>query len=491
MSTLETLRFDNTYVKLPDIFGVKLNPTPFSKPPYLVSFNPEGGALLDLDPREAGRTEFLEYFTGARILPGSNPVAMLYAGHQFGHYVPQLGDGRAILLGEVVNQAGERWDLHVKGAGLTPFSRDGDGRAVLQSTIREYLCSEAMHGLGIPTTRALCIIGSDEEVLREEGVESGAMLVRLSPSHVRFGSFEVFYYRNQHDSIRLLADYVIAHHFPHLAVVGDKYLQFLTEVVTRTGRLMAEWQAVGFAHGVMNTDNMSILGLTLDYGPFGFLDDYNPGFICNHSDRGGRYAFHRQPTIANWNLHALAEALLPLLTEEQAKEALAVFEPAMVARYRELMQRKFGLTEWRTDDAELLTGLLAILHANHIDYTNFFRALGRFSTEDGVPNSDPRDMFVDRSAFDAWARRYRERLLSEGSKNEDRQRRMNRANPKYVLRNYLAHQAIALAREKRDFSEIDRLLTVLRDPYAEQPTMERYAIPPPDWGKHLAVSCSS
>src|SRR5437867_4185758 len=491
MRTLEELNIHNTYARLPESFYSRVTPTPFSKPPYLVSFNAAAAAVIELGPKGAARPESADYFSGIRPLPGSEPIALLYAGHQFGQYVPRLGDGRAILLGEVVNEVGERLDLHVKGAGLTPFSRDGDGRAVLRSTIREYLCSEAMHGLGIPTTRALCIIGSDEEVLREEGVESGAMLVRLSPSHVRFGSFEVFYYRNQHDSIRLLADYVIAHHFPHLAVVGDKYLQFLTEVVTRTGRLMAEWQAVGFAHGVMNTDNMSILGLTLDYGPFGFLDDYNPGFICNHSDRGGRYAFHRQPTIANWNLHALAEALLPLLTEEQAKEALAVFEPAMVARYRELMQRKFGLTEWRTDDAELLTGLLAILHANHIDYTNFFRALGRFSTEDGVPNSDPRDVFLDRSALDAWARRYRERLLSEGSKNEDRQRRMNRANPKYVLRNYLAHQAIALAREKRDFSEIDRLLTVLRDPYAEQPTMERYAIPPPDWGKHLAVSCSS
>src|SRR6266542_2449442 len=223
MNTLETLRFDNTYARLSDIFGAKLNPTPFTKPPYLVAANPDAATLIDLDPREAARPEFLDYFTGARMLPGSEPVAMLYAGHQFGHYVPQLGDGRAILLGEVVNHAGERWDLHLKGAGLTPFSRDGDGRAVLRSTIREYLCSEAMHGLGIPTTRALCIIGSDEEVLREEGVETGAMLVRLSPSHVRFGSFEVFYYRNQHESLRVLANYVITHHFPHLAPAKDKY----------------------------------------------------------------------------------------------------------------------------------------------------------------------------------------------------------------------------------------------------------------------------
>ena len=491
MRTLEELRFDNTFARLPATFYSRLAPTPFAKPPYLVSFNPAAAELIDLHPAEAQRPEFVEYFSGIRLLPGSDPLAMLYSGHQFGSYVPRLGDGRALLLGEVRNCAGEKWDLHVKGAGQTPYSRDGDGRAVLRSTIREYLCSEAMYGLGIPTSRALCIVGSEEEVLREEGVESGAMLVRMASTHVRFGSFEVFYYRGQHESVRILADYVITHHFPHLVEAEDRYPRFLTEVVVRTARLMAKWQAVGWAHGVMNTDNMSILGFTLDYGPFGFLDDYNPGFICNHSDRGGRYAFHRQPDIGNWNVHALAESLLPLMTEDQAREALKAYEPALVDHYRELMRGKLGLTEWLSEDGDLLIGLLEIMQSNHVDYTNLFRALGRFRTDSEKKNALLRDMFVDRAVFDAWAARYRQRLHKEGSADEERRQRMNRVNPKYVLRNYLAQHAIALAAEKREFSEIDRLLALLHDPYAEQPDREQYAVPPPDWGKHIVVSCSS
>ena len=491
MLKLEALNFDNTYTRLPEVFYSRPALTPFSKQPYLVSFNAAAAALIDLDPNEATRPEFVEYFSGSRLLPGSDPLAMLYSGHQFGHYVPRLGDGRAILLGEVRNRTGEKWDLHLKGAGQTSYSRDGDGRAVLRSTIREYLCGEAMHGLGIPTTRGLCIVGSDEEVLREEGVESAAMLVRMAPTHVRFGSFEVFYYRRQHEHLAHLADYVIAQHFPHLAGASDRYPRFLTEVVVRTAHLMAQWQAVGFAHGVMNTDNMSILGLTLDYGPFGFLDDYNPGFICNHSDHGGRYAFHRQPDIAHWNLHALAQALLPLMAEDQAKEALAAFEPALVAHYRDLVRQKLGLKEWRPEDGALLTGLLEIMRANHVDYTNGFRALGGFQTAPDEKNTPLRDLFLDRAAFDAWAARYRERLQLEGSQDAERRPRMNRVNPKYVLRNYLVQTAITHATEKKDFAEIDRLLELLRDPYAERPEMEKYAAPPPDWGKRIVVSCSS
>jgi uncharacterized protein YdiU (UPF0061 family) len=491
MRKLEELQFDNTYARLPGPFYTRLAPTPFSKPPYLVSFNRAAAELIDLHPDEASRPEFIEYFSGAQVLPGSEPLAMLYAGHQFGQYVSRLGDGRAILLGEVRNQVGEKWDLHLKGAGQTPYSRDGDGRAVLRSTIREYLCSEAMHGLGIPSTRALCIIGSEEEVLREEGVESGAMLVRLASTHVRFGSFEVFYYRRQHEHLKQLTDYVIALYFPHLAGREDRYVRFLTEVVERTARLMAKWQAVGWAHGVMNTDNMSILGFTLDYGPFGFLDDYNPGFVCNHSDRGGRYAFHRQPEIGHWNLHALAEALLPLMTDEQAREALKGYDPALVGHYTDLLRQKLGFLEWAPEDGALLTGLLEVLSVNHVDYTNFFRALGSFRSEQDGLNEPLRDMFLDRAAFDAWAACYRRRLLSEGGKDEERKARMNQVNPKYVLRNYLVHNAITLATEKRDFSEVDRLLDLLRDPFAEQPAMEKYAASPPNWGKHIVVSCSS
>ena len=491
MRKLEELSFHNTYAGLPEDWYARQAPTPFARPPYLVSFNADAAALIDLDPNEAARPTFTDYFSGNRLLPGSDPLAMLYAGHQFGHYVPRLGDGRAILLGEVRNRQGTKWDLHLKGAGQTPYSRDGDGRAVLRSTIREYLGSEAMHGLGIPTTRGLCIVGSDDEVLREEGVESAAMLVRLAPSHVRFGSFEVFYYRRQYEHLARLADYVIDGHFPHLAGAADRHVRFLSEVVVRTAHLMAKWQAVGFAHGVMNTDNMSIVGVTLDYGPFGFLDDYNPGFICNHSDHGGRYAFHRQPDIGHWNVHALAQALLPLMTEEQAKEALAAYEPALVSHYTDLMRQKLGLVEWRPEDGDLLTGLLEIMQAGHVDYTNAFRALGDFRAAPDEKHAPVRDLFLDRAAFDVWAARYRERLRADGSLDADRKQRMSRVNPKYVLRNYLVQLAIAHATEKKDFSEIGRLLDLLRNPFAERPDMETYAAPPPDWGKRIIVSCSS
>ena len=486
---LEDLQFENTYAALPEVFHRRLVPTPFTEPPYLVSFNRDAAALLDLDPEEARHPEFLDYMTGRRLLAGSDPVAMLYSGHQFGMYVSQLGDGRAILLGEVKNERGEKWDLHLKGAGLTPFSRDGDGRAVLRSTIREYLCGEAMHGLGIPTTRSLCIVGSDEKVWRER-IETGAMLLRLAPTHVRFGSFEVFYYRRTHDHLARLAEYVIDQHFPHLRSVADRPVALFAEVVSRTATLMAQWQAAGFAHGVMNTDNMSIVGITLDYGPFGFMDAYDVGLICNHSDHHGRYAFNQQPYIALWNLSCLAQALLPLAAEEPLKAALHTFQATFDEQYAALMRRKLGLCESRSEDGELITGLLALMQGSRVDYPIFFRALSGF--ESGESNNDAlRDFFLNRDGFDAWALRYRERLRMEGSHDPDRKARMNRANPKYVLRNYLAHEAIALATEKKDYTEIDRLLDLLRRPFDEQPGMEKYAAPPPDWAKQISVSCSS
>jgi len=487
--SLETLSFDNTYARLPEAFYAKLNPTPFSEPPYLVNFNPSAAALLDLDPAQAQRPEFAGVFGGSLLVPGMEPLAMLYSGHQFGVYVPQLGDGRAMLLGEVLNSRGERWDLHLKGAGLTPFSRDGDGRAVLRSTIREYLCSEAMHGLRIPTTRSLCIVGSDHQVYREQ-VETGATLVRMAPSHVRFGTFEIFYYRKQYEHLKILADYVIEQHFPHLAPVGDKYARLFDEVVERTAKLIAQWQAVGWAHGVMNSDNMSILGITLDYGPFGFMDDYDPGFICNHSDHNGRYAFNQQPFIGLWNLSCLAQALLPLVAKEELKAALDRYTPIHQDRYLELMRLKLGLEDARSEDESLVNDLLAFMAQSQADYTNVFRKLGGFCSVPGDLNEDLRSYFVDRGAFDGWAARYRARLREQAVTDSDRRERMNRINPKYVLRNYLAQQAIEKAQQK-DFSEIDRLLTLVDYPYSDQPGMEAYAAPPPNWGKHLAVSCSS
>ena len=488
--TLEELAFDNTYARLPEAYYAKLTPTPFSEPPYLISFNPAASALLDLDPDEAKRPEFPGCFGGSLLLPGADPLAMLYSGHQFGVYVSQLGDGRAILLGEVRNEAGEKWDLHLKGAGRTPFARDGDGRAVLRSTIREYLCGEAMHGLGIPTTRALCIVGSEDPVYRET-VETGAMLLRMAPSHVRFGTFEVFYYRRQYEHVARLADYVIECHFPHLAAVSEKYVRLFEEVVGRTARLVAEWQAVGWAHGVMNTDNMSILGLTLDYGPFGFLDNYDPGFIPNHSDHHGRYALNEQPSIGLWNVSCLAQALLPLSSKDPLKAVLETYESTLNRHYTTLMRAKLGLTQERAEDEGLTTDLLQLMERSRVDYTTFFRALGTFQMGRHANHESLRDWFLDREAFDAWAARYRERLGAEGSRDEEREPRMNRVNPKYVLRNYLAQNAIERAQRQRDFSEIDRLLALLRDPYTEQPGMEQYAASPPDSGKHIPVSCSS
>lgn len=489
MNKLNQLNFDNTFARLPDSFHSRLLPTPLPDP-YLVSFNANAASLIDLDSAEISREDFAEYFTGNRLLPGAEPLSMLYAGHQFGHFVPQLGDGRAILLGEIRNRSGELWDVQLKGAGITPYSRQGDGRAVLRSSIREYLCSEAMHGLGIPTSRALCIVGSDEEVYRER-IESAAVLTRLASSHVRFGSFEVFYSRNQHEQITTLADYVISRHYPHLVGNADKYQLFLNEVTRRTAKLMAQWQAVGFSHGVMNTDNMSILGLTIDYGPFGFMENYDPGYICNHSDPRGRYAYDQQPQIGLWNLACLAHALSPLIAKEQAHAVLDTYAPAYHRHYAELMAAKLGLAEIVDEDIQLFGSLLEIMHTGRIDYTNLFRNLGNFDSSANATNDMLRDQFTDRAAFDAWAATYRVRLQQQSGSDSERKTRMDAVNPKYILRNYLAQNAIEKAEKHRDYSEIDRLLNLLGKPFDEQPEMESYAAVPPDWAQQIEVSCSS
>jgi uncharacterized protein YdiU (UPF0061 family) len=491
-ATLENLRFDNRYARLPEHFYSRVEPTPMPAP-YTVAFNPEVARLIGLDPDQALRPEFAEYFSGARLLPGAEPLAMLYAGHQFGSWVPQLGDGRAILLGQVIGGDGVRYDLHLKGAGRTPYSRGGDGRAVLRSSIREYLCSEALHGLGIPTTRALCIVGSDLPVYRDD-VETGAMLLRVAPSHVRFGHFEVFLHRNQIESIRALAEHVIEHHHPDLIDAPDKYPRLLRRASEATAELMARWQAAGFAHGVMNTDNMSILGITLDYGPFGFLDTYDPGFICNHSDSGGRYAFDQQPNIGAWNVTRLAQALSPLMTVEQAQEAIAGYPRRFADTYLDLMTAKLGLAPDPGLPA-LIVDLLARLHANRVDYTRFMRALADFSSAPEAPavysKATLRDMFLDREAFDVWAARYRMLLSAQNSDDAARAAAMKRVNPKYILRNHLAETAIRRAVDERDYSEIETLRALLSRPFDEQPEMEPYAAEPPEWASAIEVSCSS
>jgi serine/tyrosine/threonine adenylyltransferase len=482
LRTIDKLNFDNRYARLPPAFYRKLDPTPLAAP-YLVSVCSDAAALLDLDPAEIRSEGFLNLLAGNRVPPGAEPLAMLYAGHQFGTFVPQLGDGRALLLGEVVNARHERWSMQLKGAGETPFSRTADGRAVLRSTIREYLCSEAMHALGIPTTRALGIAGADEPVYRETK-ETAAVLMRLSPSHVRFGSFEVFYARREPAYLKQLADHIIEEHFPQFSGTADGYEQFLIEVVERTARLMAQWQAVGFCHGVMNTDNMSILGLTLDYGPFGFMEAFNPGHICNHSDTQGRYAYENQPYIGLWNCSRLAQALTPLIDAEKCNAALARYEAAYLEKYAALMRAKLGLAQAIDGDDALVADLLGVLAEHGTDFTIFFRTLGGGA-------GFARDLIVNRAAFDAWAERYNARLAAESSNETERRERMNRVNPKFVLRNHLAQVAIDQATQHRDFSEIDRLLTILQRPFDEQPEHEVYAAPPPDWAKSIEVSCSS
>jgi uncharacterized protein YdiU (UPF0061 family) len=489
MHKLEQLNFDNTFARLPDSYHSRLYPTPLPDP-YLVGFNKNAARLIDLDSAEISRDDFAEHFCGNRMLAGTEPLSMLYAGHQFGHFVQQLGDGRAILLGEIRNSAGELWDMQLKGAGITPYSRQGDGRAVLRSSIREYLCSEAMHGLNIPTSRALCIVGSDEEVYRER-IETAAVLTRLSPSHVRFGSFEVFHYRDQHEYIAVLADYVIARHFPHFADDADKYQLFLNEVTQRTARLIAQWQAVGFSHGVMNTDNMSILGLTFDYGPFGFMESYDPGYICNHSDPRGRYAYDQQPQVGLWNLACLSQALSSLIPAEQAREVLDGYAPAYHQHYVSLMGAKLGLRNSSQQDIHLIASLLELMHCSLLDYTNLFRNMGNFDSSEHATNDMLRDQFIDRTAFDAWANAYRIRLQHEHGTDIERRVLMDSVNPKYILRNYLAQQAIETAEKIRDYSEIDLLLKLLEKPFEEQPGMECYAATPPQWAQQIEVSCSS
>jgi uncharacterized protein YdiU (UPF0061 family) len=486
MRPLTSLDFDNSYARLGPAFSEAIEPTPLPNP-YLVAFNPDAARLIDLDPAAGSDPDAAAYFSGARQLPGSLPVAAIYAGHQFGVWVPQLGDGRAILLGEVRNRFGGRWDLVLKGAGPTRFSRMGDGRAVLRSSIREYLGSEAMAGLGIPTTRALALVGSDEPVYREVP-ETAATLVRMAPTHVRFGTFQVFAARGDTPRVSQLMDHVIGHHEADLVGLPDRATRWLERVVDRTADLVAQWMAVGFAHGVMNTDNMSVLGLTLDYGPFGFLDEYQPGFICNHSDDEGRYGFDRQPAVGLWNLARFAEALLELVPFEDANAALGRYRPRFDASYGRLVRAKIGLTSERPDDVALIGEMLSLMAAERVDYHRWFRSLSTIGADQGIDLV--RAMTRDHGRLDAWVARYLERLRAEGSQDRLRREAMNRVNPKYVLRSYLAQTAIERA-QQRDYGEIERLRRILAAPFDEHPELERYADPPPPWGRDLIVSCSS
>lgn len=482
-------QFEHQYAdQLPGFFTA-LQPTPLKDARLLYHSKPLADELgLDETLFDAGHRE---YWCGEKCFPGMLPLAQVYSGHQFGVWAGQLGDGRGILLGEQVLSSGKRVDWHLKGAGLTPYSRMGDGRAVLRSVIREFLASEALHHLSIPTTRALTIVTSDEPVFREQP-ERGAMLMRVAESHIRFGHFEHFYYRKQPEQVKQLADYVIARHWPQLAenepAEAQRYQQWFTGVVERTAALVAHWQCVGFAHGVMNTDNMSILGLTIDYGPYGFLDDYQPGYICNHSDHQGRYSYDNQPAVAYWNLHRLAQTLSGLMSAEQLQTALDAYEPALMKAYGTLMRGKLGFFTENKQDNDLLTGLLSLMAKEGRDFTRTFRLLSQTEQQQAV--SPLRDEFIDRPAFDSWYQRYRLRLQTEEIDDATRQTAMKRNNPRIILRNYLAQQAIERA-EQDDISVLTQLHQALRDPYSDAPEYDSMAALPPDWGKHLEISCSS
>ncbi|NRF14828.1 protein adenylyltransferase SelO [Vibrio coralliilyticus] len=490
MSSLSSLNLNYRFSKFPSAFYTHVQPQALDNSRW-VAWNSELARQFSL-PLQAPQ-DSLKSFLAGELKPMPIPcLAMKYAGHQFGIYNPDLGDGRGLLLGEISNQSGILFDIHLKGAGLTPYSRMGDGRAVLRSTIREYLCSEAMAGLGIPTTRALGMLTSDTLVFREKA-EQGALLLRMSQSHIRFGHFEHFFYTNQITELKLLADKVIEWYWPDCIETDKPYLAMFEHVVKGTANLIAHWQAYGFAHGVMNTDNMSILGETFDYGPFGFLDDYDPSYISNHSDYEGRYAFDQQPRVGLWNLSALAHALTPLIEKNDLESVLENYEGILGKSFSRLMRRKLGLQSKREKDSELFQSMFELLEQNQVDYTRFMREVSN------LDRTDPQvviDLFADREAVKVWLTDYLARCEQEadevGSPIEASERceAMRRVNPKYILRNYLAQLAIDKA-EEGDFSEVNRVAELLKYPYDEQPEMDEYAKLPPEWGKKMEISCSS
>ena len=490
MGTESGLRWRAGFAALGPAFYTRLRPTPLPEP-HWVARSEALARDIGLDVGWFASHKALAVFTGNAPTQQDDPLASVYSGHQFGVWAGQLGDGRALLLGEIDTPAGTM-EVQLKGAGSTPYSRMGDGRAVLRSSIREFLCSEGMHGLAIPTTRALCITGSAQPVRREE-IETAAVVTRVAPSFIRFGHFEHFAHLDQVANLRALADFVIEHHYPACRERAQPYTALLEQVTLRTARLMAQWQAVGFCHGVMNTDNMSILGLTIDYGPFGFLDAFDPGHICNHSDHQGRYAWGRQPNVAFWNLHALAQALLPLIDDtDDALAAIETYKPAYASAMLAQWRAKLGLCGAEEGDRDLVDDLLRLMAADRCDFTITFRRLGGFATGPDADNAAVRDLFIDRAAFDAWAVRYTERLRQEASGDAERALRMAGTNPKFVLRNHLADVAIRQARAG-DFTEVERLLKVLSLPFDEQDEQatERYAGFPPEWAQSIEVSCSS
>ena len=493
LKTLNELTLENAYLDFPAHFYHRVDPSGL-KNAHLISFNPDVGKILDLDPCSISPSDLARFFGGGDVLQDSKPLAMKYGGHQFGQYNPDLGDGRGLLLGEVLNNKGERWDLHLKGAGKTAYSRFGDGRAVLRSSIREYLVSAAMQGLDIPTTQALCLVGSEEYTMRE-GMEPCAKVLRVTQCHIRFGHFEHFYHTHQHDSLKILADYCLERYFPkhkkqfpkHCAAA---YLAMFKTIQDRSIAMVAKWQAYGFVHGVMNTDNMSILGETFDYGPYVFMDQYRPDFVSNHTDYEGRYSFKRQPDIMLWNLSCLAQALLPLIERDELVAVLDEYRDLYVKAYTQQMRLRLGWVSEQENDAALIDQLTQLATEQRIDLNRFLRDLCNFQPENDVTLHQCLSHFSHPVAATSWLVAYTQRTEQEEAGFRTRQQQMLSVNPCYLLRSYMLEEAIREANDG-DYRLVNTLQSVVRNPFEAKDEYTRYAAQPPEWAGGISLSCSS
>lgn len=486
--------FDNSYARLPQRFYARVAPTRVAAP-RLLKLNMDLARALGIDADALVRPEGVEVLAGNRIAPGSEPLAAAYAGHQFGHFVPQLGDGRAILLGEVIGRDGERYDVQLKGSGRTPFSRGGDGRAAVGPVLREYIVSEAMAALGVPTTRSLAAVATGETVLRET-VLPGAVLTRVASSHLRVGTFEYFSVRQDTEALRTLAEYAMLRHYPACVDAQRPIRSLLDAIIARQAHLIAQWMLLGFIHGVMNTDNMSIAGETIDYGPCAFMEAYNPATVYSSIDRQGRYAYGNQPHIALWNLTRLAECLLPLLEQESgtegaamesAKEALSRFVPIFEAAQLAGMRRKLGLFEERERDLALAQELLQLMALQSADFTLTFRGLCRAA--EGDPQV--RTLFAEPGAFDAWAARWQQRMQQEPTQPQQRAAAMRQTNPAFIPRNHRVEAALNAAMHDQDLRPFEEILDVLSRPFDDRPEYERYTLPAQPEERVLQTFCGT
>jgi uncharacterized protein YdiU (UPF0061 family) len=486
--------FDNTYARLPERFYARVSPTPV-RAPRLIRVNGPLAARLGLDADLLASEEGVELLAGNRVAETAEPIATAYAGHQFGSFVPQLGDGRAILLGELFDREGARRDVQLKGSGRTPYSRGGDGRAALGPVLREFVVSEAMAALGIPTTRALAAVTTGETVIRET-VLPGGVLTRVASSHIRVGTFQFFAARGDVEAVRLLADHVVARHYPEAAGSERPHRALLDAVIRAQAELIARWMLVGFIHGVMNTDNMSVAGETIDYGPCAFMDAYDPAAVFSAIDRHGRYAYGRQPAIGEWNLARLAECLLPLLSDDtdaavaEAEQALDAYQPAFERAFLAGLRRKLGLLTEREGDAELARDLLQAMGAGSADFTLTFRRLSDAANgqEDGA---GVRGLFANPSAYDEWAPRWRQRLGQEPTDAAARRAAMLAANPAFIPRNHRVEAVIRAAVDEGDFAPFHELVTVLSNPFEAQPALAHYAAPPAEHERVLQTFCGT